>query len=1504
MNVPSCPFPGLLPFQERDAPYFFGRDLETVELLERLNHNRFVAVIGVSGSGKSSLVHAGLKPELRLANPPWRIAEMKPGGGPRRRLESALEVVLPGVAWRELLGRSSYGLVDGIAKAGRSAQEKLLIIVDQFEEIFSYRKFGHVEAEETDLFVQQLLRASTEPGAPLYVVLTMRTDYLGYCALFRNLAEALNEGTYLVPRLTRHEQEDAIRSPLAVSGIEIEAAVVDLLLNAAEANRDELPVLQHLLKRLWEEWKARGQKKISLADYEKTGGWDEAVTRDAESVFGPLNAAEQSAAKLVFQRLTEKGTGERAVRAPCSLAELTELTRPIVTSDQLRQILSAFRERDLLVWSEEAERGRERIDIPHECVTWRWTRLAEWIEEEDRDARRLAFIAESARAGTPLAGSALAEARALRARMADAWIDRYKLNAGELGRWVDHSEREAARARRRTRYAVYALALATILFAVLGIWAWQQKRKAETASNQAHSEQRRAQSAEQRAVDLAKLHEGEAQRAKTAELRAIDAAQRALDEQDRATRAEQQAVDRAKEAQARAKEGRARLGALLATHARQALTADPELAVLLALEAGSATTRYGEPRVPASERALREALAEVGGRILRFPEMHVGVIGDDTTEGMVVSADQRWLAVIVQFKEGDGWKTNVRLSRLNSRRLQSTVLRGARHPVAFTPDGRWLATGAVEGGIMLWDVRGAELGAEPRKLGPTGQLVDALTVSADGKWLAAAPPTQLWDLSAAGLPVKGIPISSAACVPATEGLASAGRTYVHISPDGRWLVSGGSYNVKGKAPPPWNPCLTDLRAESPATATRVLLGHDRSVTHAVFSSDGRRMATYSREGGPEYIGEDSNVRIWDLHASDPGAQPVAAVPALSTRGGGSVMLSDDGQWLVSHVTTDPVWVLPRHGQTQLWDLSRDPVSGPAFESQGRPIALGPPRNSDRWLVTVLPDDDATAILWNLKRDWSVASRWTLEREGSPVARAPRHAVNRNRRWLAMAHWDGTVELWDLASHVPGGGRRRFRVSNGLTRIGMDPEGRALSAGSGNAVRTWSLAQHNGGTDPVALRGEPFALLQDRWLIATADDETHINLWDLHDRAPWVPKVIADGPGVRPVALDPDLRWLVSWDRENRLRLWGIGSRDQPALLWSPTMVKAAKNSQSNPPVAFSANGRWLAAGFFDGSVQLRDMTAARVATMNLHEHDVVRVAFSNDSRWLFTLDKSGKGCLWPVPAEDKLRSRRCQGSLPNVRLGGRGRWLVNIAGGALRLWDLRRDDVWAEPLVAETGLKSVSDVLVDHDGRWLLARGDSLVLWRRQPHGSADGVTRLEPPTVPHSMHLSSDARWLATEAWGEVAVWDLSNPGVPRIIYRLPKNGSSESALLSFHRPKAGAIVLAVWGGGTSRRILGFLDPSAFADDGTRTWIEVPEGGMVSRTSLVLGPGNTYLTKDGRWTMTTDGSTIWLRRLRLQELLRLACDTSGRNLTDTEWQQYFPDQEFRRTCTTELTSR
>lgn len=252
------PFRGLLPFEEEHAALFFGRDREIRDIAARLEYRRLLAVTGVSGSGKSSLVRAGVIPMLKAGLIPRlgtsvRVAIMKPRGGPLSELRRQLATALGREIDAETLTRTTYGLVDAVKPL--ALEESMLVIVDQFEEIFQYRKdqLATDGGAEADRFVTLLLRAVDQTGVPIYVILTMRSDYLGECAIFRDLPEALNDGHYLVPRMTRHQLQEAIESPLERIGASIYPAVVQELLNHCAEEPDHLPVLQHLLKRMFEE---------------------------------------------------------------------------------------------------------------------------------------------------------------------------------------------------------------------------------------------------------------------------------------------------------------------------------------------------------------------------------------------------------------------------------------------------------------------------------------------------------------------------------------------------------------------------------------------------------------------------------------------------------------------------------------------------------------------------------------------------------------------------------------------------------------------------------------------------------------------------------------------------------------------------------------------------------------------------------------------------------------------------------------------------------------------------------------------------------------------------------------------------------------------------------------------------------------------------------------------------------------------------------------------------
>ncbi|MDA7632408.1 ATP-binding protein, partial [Verrucomicrobia bacterium] len=350
------PFPGLRPFDFEDNPYFFGRDQQTTELTTRLRKNRFVAVVGTSGSGKSSLVRAGLLPQLlrgRMsgAGSSWETAIMRPGGDPLTNLaeaivgadlyDSSLEDIIPQV--RTTLTRSGMGLVESIRQSDLEKDTNFLLVVDQFEEIFRFRRSDDATDEQAAFFVNLLLEASAQSTLPIYVIITMRSDFLGECSQFPQLADTVNEGEFLIPRLNRDQRKEAILGPAKVAGGNITDRLLIRLLNDIGDDPDQLPILQHALMRTWDLY--QGQKSsgpLDLAHYDATGGMTEALSRHADEVLASLPDDEHMhiAAKL-FKSLTEKVSENRGIRHPMQLSELQEICGG--DSEKLIHILNEFR---------------------------------------------------------------------------------------------------------------------------------------------------------------------------------------------------------------------------------------------------------------------------------------------------------------------------------------------------------------------------------------------------------------------------------------------------------------------------------------------------------------------------------------------------------------------------------------------------------------------------------------------------------------------------------------------------------------------------------------------------------------------------------------------------------------------------------------------------------------------------------------------------------------------------------------------------------------------------------------------------------------------------------------------------------------------------------------------------------------------------------------------------------------------------------------------------------
>jgi hypothetical protein len=396
----ESPYPGLRAFDTDESLLFFGRETHTEALLRRLAESRFLAVVGASGCGKSSLVRAGLLPALFRgylvsATSRWRFAILRPGTAPLDALAAALAkggLLGPSqdlAALRRTLGATSGGLVEVVRKAGLAPGESLLVVVDQFEELFRFaHEGGHGDAEgQASLFVGLLLRA-VESDVPIYVTLTMRSDYQGDCAQFPGLPEALNRSQYLVPRLTRDQRREAIVRPLELVGTAATPRLVNRLLNDAGDDPDQLPVLQHALLQTYRQWRKKGgQGEIDLPDYETIGGITNALGQHGDDILSGFAEEDRRLAEKIFRGLTTIERG-RAVRRPKELGALYAVVDAADAPARQRvdAIVSTFarREHSLLLLSSPELAPGTVVDITHESLIRKWPALRRWVQEESR----------------------------------------------------------------------------------------------------------------------------------------------------------------------------------------------------------------------------------------------------------------------------------------------------------------------------------------------------------------------------------------------------------------------------------------------------------------------------------------------------------------------------------------------------------------------------------------------------------------------------------------------------------------------------------------------------------------------------------------------------------------------------------------------------------------------------------------------------------------------------------------------------------------------------------------------------------------------------------------------------------------------------------------------------------------------------------------------------------------------------------------------------------------
>lgn len=512
------PFPGLRPFGPDEAHLFFGREQIVDALLKRLRRARFLGVIGSSGSGKSSLVRAGLIPSLHsgfmtTAGSSWRVAVMRPGSDPIGNLAEALNQsdVLGDSAEAQgasplltevTLRRSSLGLIECVRLARLPPEDNLLIVVDQFEELFRFKHHDQSERarDEAVAFVKRLLSVAFQCDEPVYVVFTMRSDFIGDCIEYPGLPEAINEGQFLVPSMTRDQLRSAITGPILVGGGEIAPRLLVRLLNEVGDDSDRLPVLQHALMRTWNEWQEvrTGSEPIDIQHYEAVGTIEHALSAHADEAYDelPSEHARNIAAK-VFKAITDARSDNRGIRRPTSIQQLCNITE--TSLDELSAVVDVFRQsgRSFLMPPIEKTLAPETvIDISHESLMRIWNRLIEWTAEESRSVQiylRLARAAARYEQGTTglWRDPDLTIALNWREEAAptEAWASRHDPAFGRAMRFLDDSKAERdrvataiAKARRSRLQTAWGVSVILLAFAV---YAFIQQQRAEDESRRA-----------------------------------------------------------------------------------------------------------------------------------------------------------------------------------------------------------------------------------------------------------------------------------------------------------------------------------------------------------------------------------------------------------------------------------------------------------------------------------------------------------------------------------------------------------------------------------------------------------------------------------------------------------------------------------------------------------------------------------------------------------------------------------------------------------------------------------------------------------------------------------------------------------------------------------------------------------------------------------------------------------------------------------------------------------
>ncbi|WP_437630002.1 nSTAND1 domain-containing NTPase [Sorangium sp. So ce854] len=1130
----ESPFAGLSAFQEADAPRFFGREREVAALATRLRNQQLVAVAGPSGAGKSSFVRAGLIPALKRSGNRWEAFILRPGHRPL----SAVVDVLEQVAEAEPAGttgspeirdhdelvamlRAQPGYLGARLRARcrrEGKRHRILLFVDQFEELYTLG----ASPEERAAFVACLQGAADDASSTLRAVIAIRSDFLDSIAEDHHFVTEVTRGLTFLPPMGRDGLREALTRPIEAAGHRFEsAAMIEHMLDTLESTRSPLPLLQFTAAKLWEA-RDRERRVLTRHSYDQLGGVAGALSAHADAVLSALPTAEQRLARAVLLRLV---TPERT-RAVVRMDELRELARDGQGAAQaIAQVVQHLAGARLLLIETGGEREGTTVELVHESLIDRWTRLGQWLAESEQDAE---FLARLRAAAEQWEASGRAEGLLWRDRAAEdarAWYRRRReeqgaeWRAGLGGREeryllavVAHCERARRLRRRLTTGVIAALAAIAITVSYLAVRADQQATRADREALRARNATRVAAARELMADPtsvLALLREVEP----PDEPRgwAVLARWALYSRISRAVLVHQDGV----------------LDAAFAPDGKRIVTASADRAVRVWNADGT-----GEPLVLRGHTDQINAAAFIpdGERIVTASSDRTARVwrADGEGEPLVLRGHEDWV------NEAAPSPDSQRIVTASSDRTarvwnadgtgEPLVLRGHTDQVyaaAFSPDGKRIVTGSQDRTARVWNADGT---GEPLVLRGHDDRVYSVAFSPDGKRIVTAS----WDRTARVWNADGT----------GEPLVLRGhddRVYsVAFSPDGKRIATASQDETARL----WS---TDGTGEP-----FVLRGHSDQVYSVAFSPDGRRVVTASH---------DRAARVWD---ADGTGEPVALRGHTDRIYG--VAFGPDGRRVASASLdrTARVWSADGKGEPLVLRGHADEVISVAFSPDGRRIATG--------------SADKTARVWDAD---GAGEPLVLRGHEDQVYGA---VFSPDGRRIATGSWDRTVRVWNAD------GTGEPLVLRGhedrIYAVAFSPDGKRIATGSSdNTVRVWSA---DGSGAPIVLRGpdggiNAVAFSPDGERVAAASWDRTARVWR------------ADGKGeplvlrghehwVLGVAFSPDGKRVATGAQDATVRVWNVGAAGEPLVL-------RASDAPINA-VAFSPDGQRIVSAADDAVVRV------------------------------------------------------------------------------------------------------------------------------------------------------------------------------------------------------------------------------------------------------------------------------------------------------------------------------